>query len=210
MRWGAGTRGLAAVFLGAASAVAQTAAPPPTPSPTPLPSPTAAPAAATPAAGTPAGPGAANWKPFQEMAFLSGSWAGGASLGTRVGGRVARFAPELLGGFFVVHGSTILAAEEGGRPEETLEEDGVFAYDREKRRYLATWFFSNGVTGVFDVELLTDGVRLVSRELVNYEAGTKARILFQKRPDGDVTMNVDLAPPGKDFVPWLVSALKKK
>ena len=52
--------------------------------------------------------------------------------------------------------------------------------------------------------------RLLSRELVNYEAGTRARIVFQRRPEGDVAMNVDLAPPGKDFVPWLVSALKKK
>jgi hypothetical protein len=144
------------------------------------------------------------------MAFLSGSWTGGASLGTRFGGRVARFGPELLGAFYVLHGSTILAAEEGGRPEETLDEEAWFVYDREKRKYTATWFFSNGVSGTFDVELLSDGLRLASRELVNYEAGTRARILLQKRPDGDVTMNVDLAAPGKDFLPWLVSALKKK
>jgi hypothetical protein len=144
------------------------------------------------------------------MAFLSGSWTGGASVGQRVGGRVARFGPELLGVFFVLRGSTILAAEEGGRPEETLDEEGWFAYDREKRRYAATWFFSNGVSGVFDVEVLPDGVRLLSRELVNYEAGTRARMLFQRRPDGDVAMNVDLAPPGKDFMPWLVSVLRKK
>ena len=204
MRSGAGTNGLAAFFLAAASALGQTAAPPPaTTGAAPVPSPAAAVPSPTPAPAVPAGLAAANWKPFQELAFLSGSWAGAASLGARVGGRVARFGPELLGGFFVCHGSTILAAEEGGRAE-------VFAYDREKRRYLATWYFSNGVTGLFDVELLPDGVRLVSRELVNYEAGTRARILFQKRAEGDVAMNVELAAPGKDFMPWLVSALKKK
>jgi hypothetical protein len=159
-------------------------------------------------AGTPA-PAIPAWKPFQELAFLTGSWTGTASLGARFGGRVARFGPELSGAFFVVRGSTFLAADEGGR-EETLEEEGWFAYDREKRKYVATWFFSNGVTGAFDVELLPDGVRLLSRELVNYESGTRARLLFQRRPEGDVAMNVDLAAPGKDFVPWLVSALKKK
>ncbi len=166
--------------------------------------------AAGPVATPTLAPAVPAWKPFQELAFLSGAWTGGASVGTRFGGRVARFGSELVGGFFVAHASTILAAEEGGRPEETLEEEGWFAYDREKRKYTATWFFSNGVSGVFDVEVLPDGVRLLSRELVNYEAGTRARMLFQKRPEGDVAMDVDLAPPGKDFAPWLVSALKKK
>lgn len=198
------------MFL-AATAAGQTAVPPAaTPAPTPAATPAAAPAA-TPAP-QPAGgaaPAVPAWKPFQELAFLTGSWAGSASLGPRFGGRVARFGPELSGAFFVVRGSTFIAADEGGR-EETLEEEGWFAYDREKRKYVATWLFSNGVVGAFDVELLPDGVRLLSRELVNYEAGTRARLLFQRRPEGDVSMNVDLALPGKDFVPWLVSALKKK
>jgi hypothetical protein len=204
MRAGASTKWLTGLLFVAATAAGQTAVPPPAasvsaPAVPPAPTPTPAPTASAPA-----------WKPFQEMAFLTGSWTGGASLGTRFGGRVARFGPELLGAFFVLHGSTILAAEEGGRPEETLDEEGWFAYDREKRKYTATWFFSNGVSGVFDVELLPDGIRLLSRELVNYESGTRARMLFQRRPEGDVSMNVDLAAPGKDFLPWLVSALKKK
>ena len=209
MHAGASSKRLMGLMFCAATAAGQTAAPPvATPAPAegalPAASPTPSPAPAPTAAAIPA------WKPFQEMAFLTGTWTGGASVGARIGGRVARFGPELLGACFVIHGSTILAAEEGGRLEETLDEEGWFAYDREKRRYVATWFFSNGVTGVFDVELLPDGLRLLSRELVNYESGTRARMLFQRRPEGDVSMNVELAPPGKDFVPWVVSALKRK
>ena len=199
MRPGASSKWLTGLMFAAATAAAQTAAPPvSTPAPAPGSVPPATTAAAPPSTST-----AAAWKP------LTGSWTGGASLGPRFGGRVARFGPELGGTFLVVRGSTILAADEGGR-EETLDEAGWFAYDREKRKYVAPWFFSNGVSGTFDVELLPDGVRLVSRELFNYESGTRARLLFQKRAEGDVTMNVDLAAPGKDFVPWLVSALKKK
>jgi hypothetical protein len=194
------------MFL-AAAAAGQTVVPPAaTPAAVPAPPPAATPAPQPASAAAPAVPA---WKPFQELAFLTGSWAGSASLGPRFGGRVARFGPELSGAFFVVRGSTFIAADEAGR-EETLEEEGWFAYDREKRKYVATWLFSNGVVGAFDVELLPDGVRLLSRELVNYESGTRARLLFQRRPDGDISMNVDLALPGKDFVPWLVSALKKK
>jgi hypothetical protein len=206
MRPGASSKWLMGLMFSAATATGQPAAPQ---APTPA---AAAPATAGPAAAGPATASAAPapaWKPFQELAFLAGSWSGGATLGTRFGGRVARFGPELAGAFFVVRGSTFVAADEAGK-EETLEEEGWFAYDREKRRYVAVWLFSNGVTGTFDVELLPDGLRLLSRELVNYESGTRARLLFQKRPEGDVAMNVDLAAPGKDFVPWLVSALKKK
>jgi hypothetical protein len=202
-----GSKWLMGLMFFAATAAGQTAVPPAAP---PATGPAAPPVATpTPQPPAPAAPAAPAWKPFQELAFLTGSWTGTASLGARFGGRVARFGPELSGAFFVVRGSTFLAAEEGAR-EETLEEEGWFAYDREKRKYVATWFFSNGVVGAFDVELLLDGVRLTSREVVNYESGTRARLLFQRRPEGDVAMNVDLAAPGKDFVPWLVSALKKK
>ena len=209
MRAGGSSKWLMGLMFVAATAAGQPAAPP---AGTPAPVPAGAPGLAATATPTPAAAAPANapaWKPFQEFAFLTGAWTGGATLGARFGGRVARFGTELGGVFFVLHGSTFLAADESGR-EETFEEEGWFAYDREKRRYVATWFFSNGVTGSFDVELLPDGVRLTSRELVNYESGTRARLLFQRRPEGDVTMNVDLAAPGKDFVPWLVSALKKK
>src|SRR5512140_2316014 len=171
---GSGSKWLMGLMFSAATAAGQTTVPA---AATPVPVPAAGPAATpTPA---PAAAAAPAWKPFQELAFLTGSWTGGASLGARIGGRVARFGPELAGVFFVVHGSTFLAAEEGGK-EETLEEEGWFSYDRGNRKYVATWFFSNGVTGVFDVELLPDGVRLLSRELVNYEAGTRARIVFQR------------------------------
>ena len=183
-------------LLGALSASAQA----PTPAPTPAPSPAAAPASGV----SPA------WKPFQELAFLTGSWVGGATLGSRFGGRVARFGPELSGAFFVAHASTTLAAEEGGRPEETIEEEGWIAYDRDKRKYVATWFLSNGVSAVLDVELLPDGVRLVSRDVVNYEAGTKMRILAQRQANGEVAWSMELAAPGRDFAPWLVTSLKRR
>jgi hypothetical protein len=211
VRSGFGTIWVAGLLL-AGSAAAQAPAPAATPVPAPAAPATTAPApvpaAAAPAASpTPAPPA---WKPFQEFAFLSGAWAGSATVGTRVGGRVARFGPEIGGAFFVEHASTILAAEEGGRPEETLDEQGLLSYDREKRRYVATWFFSNGVSAVLDVELLPDGFRLVSREVVNYESGTRMRILFQRQPAGDVAMSVDLAGPGRDFTSWLVSGMKKR
>ena len=192
------------VLLASGSAAAQNL-PPPTPVPTPaaaVPAPaTAAPAPATAAA-------VAAWRPFQEFTFLVGSWSGSAESGARVGGRVARFTPEYTGNYLVHRGSTILTADDG--KEETIEEVGYFTYDREKRRYVAAYFFSTGISATFDVEFGPEGVRLVSRELLNAEAGTKARMLFSRKADGELMLSMDLAPPAKDFVPFLVSALRKK
>jgi THAP4-like, heme-binding beta-barrel domain len=169
-----------------------------------------APATAVPAPATAAAPAAPApaWRPFQELGFLVGSWSGAAESGARVGGRVARFTPEFSGNYLVHRGSTILTADDG--KEETIEEVGYFAYDREKRRYVASYFFSTGISATFDVEVAPESARLVSRELLNAEAGTKARMLFARKADGELSLSMDLAPPGKDFVPFLTSSLRKK
>jgi hypothetical protein len=179
--------------------------PPSPPAPTPA---AAAPAPAT-AGSVPAVAAAAPaWQPFQELAFLVGSWSGSAESGARVGGRVARFTPEFTGNYLVHRGSTILTADDG--KEETIEEVGYFAYDREMRRYVASYFFSTGISATFDVEIAPEGLRLASRELLNTEAGTKARMFFSRKPDGELTLSMDLAPAGKEFVPFLTSSLRKK
>ncbi len=164
----------------------------------------AAPAGAQAPAPTPA------WKPFSELSFLLGAWSGTAMRGDRVGGRIDRFALELGGNYLVHRGSTVFPAEEG-KPEETLEEVGYFSYDREKRRYVASYFFSTGVSADYDVAILPDGgLRLTAPSLTNYEAGARSRLLFSRREDGGLEASLDIAAPGKDFVPYVTGSLKKK
>lgn len=196
MRTRSARSGLLALILAAPVAAQNPTAPAPA---------TAVPAPAT--AAVPAAPAPA-WRPFQELGFLVGSWSGAAESGARVGGRVARFTPEFSGNYLVHRGSTILTADDG--KEETIEEVGYFAYDREKRRYVASYFFSTGISATFDVEVAPESARLVSRELLNAEAGTKARMLFARKADGELSLSMDLASPGRDFVPFLTSSLRKK
>lgn len=196
MRTRSARSGLLALILTAPAAAQNPAAPGPA---TAVPAPSTAAALAVPAP---------VWRPFQELGFLVGSWSGAAESGARLGGRVARFTPEFAGNYLIHRGSTTLTADDG--KEETIEEVGYFAYDREKRRYVASYFFSTGISATFDVEVAPEGARLVSRELLNAEAGTKARMLFARKPDGELALSMDLAPPGRDFAPWLVSALKKR
>ena len=169
----------------------------------------AAPAAA-PAAAQVAAPASPAWRPFTEFAFLLGSWSGTATSGERIGGRIARFTMELDGTVLVERASTLFPAGDG-RPEETAEEVGYVTYDRGKRTYVATYFFSTGVFGTFDVEFLPGGaIRMTAPSLGNYEAGARSRLLFMPRADGGLDTAVEIAPPGKDFVAFLTSSLKKK
>ncbi len=166
-------------------------------------------AAARAAAQAPA-PTAPAWSPFTEFAFLLGSWSGTATSGDRLGGRVARFTMELSGRFLVERGSTLFPAGDG-KPEETDEEVGYVAYDRTRRAYVATYFFSTGVFGAFDVEILPGGaIRMTAASLGNYEPGARSRILLTPRPDGGLDSAIEIAPPGKDFVAWRTSSMKKK
>ena len=192
--------GIAVVFFAGGLASAQPANPP-----APAPSPAApAPAAA-------AAPVAPAWKPFQEFGFLLGTWSGTAEAGKRIGGRVARFSVEMVGNYLVHRGSTVFAAEDG-RPEESIEEVGYYAYDRERRGYVASYFFSTGVFCIYDVSFLAadNSVRLVSRELLNYDAGAKSRLLITRRGDAELQVSMEIAPPNKEFQPYLASRLTKK
>ncbi len=150
------------------------------------------------------------WKPFSELSFLLGAWSGTASRGDRIGGRMDRFALELAGSYLVHRASTVFPAEEG-KPEESMEEVGYFTYDREKRRYVASYFFSTGVSADYDVAILPGGsLNLTAPSLTNYEAGARSRLLFTRREDGGLETSLEIAPPGKDFVPYVTGSLKKK
>lgn len=150
------------------------------------------------------------WKPFQEFNFLLGSWSGTAESSGRIGGRVARFSMEMGGNYLVHRGNTIFAALKD-RPEEAIEEIGYYYYDRDKRKYIAQYFYSTGLIGTYDVEFGADGtLRVLSSNLVNYGAGAKTRLSFKKTSDTEMSVQLDIALAGKDFVPFLSSKVTKK
>lgn len=157
-----------------------------------------------------AAPAPPAWKPFSDLTWLVGHWVGTASSGGRIGGRIVRFTMELSGNYLMERGSTIFPAEEG-RPEESIDEIGLWTYDRERRKYAASYLFSTGVSGAFEAEIREDGsIRLVAPSLLNYEAGARARLTLRKVGESGLEVAMDLAPPGKDFVAYLSSSLKRK
>lgn len=150
------------------------------------------------------------WKPFQEFGFLVGSWSGTAEATPRVGGRSARFTMEMGGSYLVLKGSIIFPAQ-SGVPEESTEEVAYFVYDRDKRKYQCHYFFSSGISGVYDVELPAEGtVRLVSNQFLNYEAGAKSRLTLSRKADNEISFQMELAPAGQDFKTYISSKLNRK
>lgn len=153
---------------------------------------------------------ASAWKPFQEFNFLLGSWSGTAESNGRLGGRVVRLTLEMGGNFVVHRGSTIFAAQ-GGAPEESTEDVGYYFYDRDKRKYVALFLFSTGVVSIYDVDFPSpNSLRCVSSQVSNYEPGSRTRLLVSKASETELTFQMDIAQPGKEFVPYITSKLTKR
>lgn len=156
---------------------------------------------------------AQTWKPFQELGFLTGSWSGSGESAGRIAGVTASWGMEMNGNFLMHTTNVVLPASEG-KTEESIRIVGYYSYDRERRKYVAYYFFSTGILGTFDADLAADGssVKLLSTQLLNYEAGARARISITKAaaPATDITFQLDLAASGKDFVPYVIAKLAKR
>jgi hypothetical protein len=160
-----------------------------------------------PPAATAVPPALAAWKPFQEFNFALGSWNGLSENGKRVGGAAAQITADQEGNYVTLRGMRLFPQQEG-RPEETVEETGMFFYDRDKRRYVAHFYFSSGVVGIYDVEAGDGSLKLTSRELLNYE-GARSRITIARSADG-LSYLMDLAPRGQEFLPIYATKLSRK
>lgn len=153
---------------------------------------------------------AGGWKVFQELSPLLGSWSGTADSGGRIGGRVATAEMSVDGALFVYRANTVWPAA-GGRPEERSQEAVFVTYDGDKGKYVALAVFSTKVWGTYDVELKPEGVvRLTSREFVNYETGARSRIILSRKGETELVEQLEVAPSGKEFAPFLTSKLTKK
>ena len=95
-------------------------------------------------------------------------------------------------------------------PRRGRQSEGLVTYDSDKGRYVAFIVFSTKVWGLYDVELIPDGVRFVSRELANFEAGARSRLVFTRKSDSELDEQSEVSRGGKDFTPLFSGKLTKK
>ena len=155
-------------------------------------------------------PPADGWKVFQEFNFLTGSWSGPAESGGRLGGRVVSFGLEVDGATLGYRATTYYPAKDS-LPEARSEEIAHIVYDGAKGKYVALVVFSTKAWGIYDADVRPDGsIHFSSRELGNLEAGVRSRWTLSRKPDGTLLEELDVAPPSKDFVPYLSATLSRK
>jgi hypothetical protein len=155
-------------------------------------------------------PAAGAWKVFQEFGFLTGSWSGPAESGGRIGGRVVSFGLELDGATLGYRATTYFPVKDD-QPETKSEEIAKIVYDGAKGKYVAFVVFSTKAWGIYDAEVRPDGtIRFTSREIANLEAGVRSRWTLSRKPDGALLEELDVAMPGRDFVPFVSATLTKK
>ena len=155
-------------------------------------------------------PPAGEWKVFQEFNFLTGSWSGPAESGGRIGGRVVSFGLEVDGATLGYRATTYFPVKDN-QPEARSEEIAKIVYDGAKGKYVALVVFSTKAWGIYDAEVRPDGsIRFTAREIANLEAGLRSRWTLSRKADGTLLEELDVAPPGKDFSPYLSATLTKK
>ena len=163
-----------------------------------------------PAAAQAQAPPAGEWKVFQEVNFLTGSWSGPAESGGRIGGRVVSFGLEVDGSTLGYRATTYYPAKDN-LPEARSEEIAHVVYDGARGKYVALVVFSTKAWGIYDAEVRPDGsIRFTSREIGNLEAGTRSRWTLSRGADGAILESLDVASPGRDFASYLTSTLSKK
>ena len=154
-------------------------------------------------------PPAGEWKIFQELNFLIGSWSGPAESGGRIGGRVVSFGLEVDGSTLGYRATTFYPAKDD-QPESRSEEIAHVVYDGARGKYVALVVFSTKAWGLYDAEVKADSILFTSREIGNLDAGTRSRWTLTRKADGTLQEELDIAVPGKEFVPYLKATLTKK
>jgi hypothetical protein len=155
-------------------------------------------------------PPTGEWKVFQEFDFVTGSWSGTAESGGRMGGRVVSFGLEVDGATLGYRATTYYPAKDS-QPETRNEEVAHIVYDGAKGKYVALVIFSTKVWGIYDAEVRPDGsIRFTAREIANLDAGMRSRWTLSKKADGALLEELDIAPAGRDFAPFLSATLTKK
>lgn len=156
---------------------------------------------------------AQTWKPFQELGFLTGSWSGCRGVRGRIAGVTASWGMEMNGNFLMHTTNVVLPASEG-KTEESIRIVGYYSVRPRPPEVRGLLLLLHRHPGHVRRHLAADGssVKLLSTQLLNYEAGARARISITKAaaPAADITFQLDLAASGKDFVPFVIAKLAKR
>ncbi len=148
------------------------------------------------------------WEPLR---FLEGSWEGQGD-GMSGKSEVTQVYDFLLNGQFLQMRTRSVFEPQEKNPEGEIHEDmGVFSYDQARETFILRAFYIEGFVNTYVLsETSEDGKTLTfeSEAVENAPPGTKARLIFQQKTDGELEQRFFVAFPGSEFSCFTTNQLK--
>jgi hypothetical protein len=138
---------------------------------------------------------------FERIAFLVGRWEG-ASDGQPGNGTVRREYERVLTGRFIrVRNRTEYPAQEKNPKGEQHEDEGVFSFDRTRKRLVLRQFNVEGFVNQYveDIDSSPTRVAFTTEAIENLPAGWRARETYLSHGPDEFEEVFELAEPGKPF-----------
>lgn len=149
--------------------------------------------------------------PLASLDFLIGRWATSSS-GEPGTGTGEREYSTTLGGRFIQGRNRIVYPPQEKNPKgETHEDRSMFSFDRTRKRLVLRQFHVEGFVNQYIAEPpATAGVVVFTTEAIeNIPAGWRARETYTRRGADEVEEVFELAEPGKEFVVYSRTQLKR-
>jgi hypothetical protein len=148
--------------------------------------------------------------PFEPVAFMVGHWEG-TSEGQPGTGTVRReYARALNGRFIRVRNRSEYPAQEKNPKGEVHEDEGLFSFDRARKRLLLRQFHVEGFVNQYVQETGTvSSLVFITESIENIPAGWRARETYVVHGPDEFEEIFELAEAGKPFELYSRTRLKR-
>ena len=145
------------------------------------------------------------------VAPMLGKWVG-TSEGQPGNGTVERDYERMLGSRFIrARNRSIYPPQEKNPKGETHEDEGVFSFDRARKRIVFRQFHIEGfvTTYLHDLDATPGSFSFTTEAIENIPAGYRARETYTMKGPDELEEVFELAEPGKDFALYSRTRLRR-
>lgn len=150
-----------------------------------------------------------SWEPLR---FLEGTWEGRGEGSSGVSTVVQEYRFVLDGNFLRMTTRSEFKPQEKNPKGEIHEDLGLFSYDQGRKAFVLRGFYAEGFVNRYVGEVSEDGQTLTfeTEAVENAPAGTRAKLVFLRKPDGAIEQSFHVAWPNRDYACMSTNYLKKK